>query len=125
MRRLTLTVGILVLFSLAFATPARAQGYFAPFVGFDFGGDAGKCPAGAVPNPLNCSTNRTAYGFAAGALSHGTLGAEVDFGYAPHFFGDEPALGGNSVLTFMGNIVVGIPAGPVHPYVAGGIGLIR
>lgn len=124
MRRLVFTAAVLVLFALAAPTPARAQGYFAPFVGFDFGGDAGKCSGAIAPTP-DCSKNKTAYGFAAGALSHGLLGAEVDFGYAPHFFGDVPTEGGNSVLTFMGNIVVAIPAGPVHPYVSGGLGLIR
>jgi opacity protein-like surface antigen len=124
MRRLILTAGILALFVLALPTAARAQGYIAPFFGFDFGGDAGKC-AGSIVTPADCSTNRTAYGFSIGSLSHGILGGEVDLAYAPHFFGDTPTLGGNSVLTFMGNVLVAIPAGPVHPYVSGGLGIIR
>ncbi len=122
MRRLILTTGILTLMVLALPASARAQGYFAPFLGFDFGGDAGKCGGTGV---TSCSTSRTAYGFAAGSLSHGIFGGEIDLGYAPHFFGENSTLGGNSVLTFMGNILVAVPAGPVHPYVAGGLGVIR
>lgn len=122
MRRLAIAAVLVLLGVLLVPTPARAQGYFAPFIGFDFGGDAGKCGG---TDTLDCSRNRTAYGFSAGKLSHGTIGGEVDFGYAPHFFGEAPNTGGNSLLTFMGNIVAAIPAGPVHPYVAGGLGVIR
>ncbi len=119
MRRL-IPVAVLVLFVFGAPASAHAQGYFAPFIGFDFGGDAGNCPS-----VVTCDTRRTAYGFAAGALSHGIFGGEVDFGYAPTFFGEAPSIGGNSVLTFMGNLVVAVPAGPVHPYVSGGLGFIR
>ena len=45
--------------------------------------------------------------------------------YAPKFFGDIPAFGNNSVLTAMTNIIVGVPVGPIRPYVSGGIGVIR
>ncbi len=124
MRRLIPTVGILAFLTLAMPGTARAQGFFAPFFGYDFGGDAGKC-AGSIVAVPGCSESKTAYGFSVGALSHGIFGGEVDLGYAPHFFGDTPTLGGNSVLTFMGNILVAVPAGPVHPYVAGGLGIIR
>ncbi len=124
MRRLFLPAALLALFVVGLPAPARAQGYFAPFIGFDFGGDAGKCPGGVLSAP-GCSNSRTAYGFSAGALSHGIFGGEIDFGYAPHFFGDDPTIGGNSVLTFMGNMIVALPTGPVHPYVSGGLGIIR
>ncbi len=123
MRRLILATGMLIAFVVAVPTVAHAQGYIAPMIGFDFGGDAGKCPGGLLTP--GCSTNRTTYGFSIGALSHGFLGGEIDFGYAPHFFGEAPNVGGNSVLTFMGNITIAIPAGPVHPYVGGGLGVIR
>jgi hypothetical protein len=123
MRALTIAAALAFLCVVAVPATVHAQGYFAPFIGFDFGGDAGKCQiTGTV---TGCSTNRTAYGFSAGALSHGTFGGEVDFGYAPHFFGDAPSANGNSVLSFMGNLVVAIPAGPVHPYLSGGIGVLR
>ena len=31
----------------------------------------------------------------------------------------------SNVMTFMGNLVIGIGGGPVRPYVVGGVGLIR
>ncbi len=120
MRRFVVAAAVLVV--LAFAPrPAHAQTYFAPFFGFDFGGDAGNCPS--VLN--NCSEKRTAYGFGVGRMSHGIIGFEEDVSYAPDFFGKSPSFGENSVLTLMSNLVVGIPAGPVHAYMSGGIGLMR
>jgi len=58
-------------------------------------------------------------------MSHGIIGFEEDVSYAPDFFGKSPSFGENSVLTLMSNLVVGIPAGPVHAYMSGGIGLMR
>lgn len=115
-------VGLAAFAALALApAPARAQTFFVPFFGFDFGGDAGNCPS-----LLNdCSVKRTAYGFSVGHLSHGILGVEEDFSYAPDFFGKSPSFGTNSVLTLMTNLVVAVPAGPVHPYLSGGLGLMR
>jgi hypothetical protein len=101
--------------------PARAQAYFVPSVGWDFGGDAGDCPALLS----DCSVKRTTYGVSAGAISGGVIGLEVDFSYAPDFFGQSPAFDTNSVLTLMGNLLLSLPAGPVRPYVTGGIGLVR
>jgi opacity protein-like surface antigen len=124
MRRLILPAIVFTCLIFGLPAQARAQGYFAPFAGFDFGGDAGNC-AGVTSVTTSGCVNRTVYGFSAGALSHGLFGGEIDFGYAPHFFGDTPTIGGNSVLTFMGNMIVAVPAGPVHPYVAGGLGIIR
>jgi opacity protein-like surface antigen len=115
-------IGLAVFAALALApTPARAQTFFVPFFGFDFGGDAGNCPS-----LLNdCSVKRTAYGFGVGHLSHGILGVEEDFSYAPDFFGKSSSFGANSALTLMSNLVVAVPAGPVHPYLSGGLGLMR
>jgi opacity protein-like surface antigen len=120
MRRLAIGLAVFVL--LAFAPrPAHAQSYFVPFFGYDFGGDAGDCPSVLS----NCSVKRTAYGFSAGHLSHGIVGFEEDLSYAPDFFGTSPSFGANSVLTVMSNLVVAVPAGPVHPYVTAGIGFMR
>ena len=120
MRRFAIGLAVFVALALA-PMPARAQTYLVPFFGFDFGGDAGNCPS-----LLNdCSVKRTAYGFSVGHLSHGLLGIEADFSYAPDFFGKSPSFGSNSVLTLMSNLVVAIPAGPVHPYLSGGLGLMR
>jgi opacity protein-like surface antigen len=119
--RKTLLVGSLMLLVLAAATPARAQGYIAPFIGWDFGGDAGTCPS-----LLNdCTEKKGGYGLAIGALAGGIFGIEEDIGYAPNFFGESKSYGDNSVLSLMTNLVVAIPAGPVRPYVSGGVGLLR
>ncbi len=104
----------------AVPVPARAQAYLTPFIGWDFGGDAGTCESFFGGN---CSNKRTNYGVAVG--SGGIVGFELEFAYAPDFFGQSAALGSNSVLTLMGNLQVTIPAGPVHPYVTGGAGLFR
>ncbi len=120
MRRFAIGLAVFGLLALA-PRPAQAQSYFVPFFGFDFGGDAGNCPS--ILN--DCSVKRTAYGFSVGHLTHGIIGFEVDFSYAPDFFGNSPTFGANSVLTFMPNLVVAIPAGPVHPYLSAGAGFMR
>lgn len=105
------------------ATPTRAsaQGYFAPFIGYDFGGDAGNCPSILD----DCSEKKASYGLAFGVLAGGVFGFEEDISYAPDFFGKSASFGDNSVLTLMSNLVVALPAGPIRPYVSGGLGLMR
>lgn len=120
MRRFAIGLAVVGLLALA-PRPAQAQTYFVPFFGFDFGGDAGNCPSLLG----DCSVKRTAYGFSVGHLSHGIFGFEEDFSYAPDFFGASASFGANSVLTLMSNLVVAVPAGPVHPYVSGGVGIMR
>lgn len=119
--RKRLVVGSLLLLAVLAAAPARAQGYFAPSIGYDFGGDAGTCPS-----LLNdCTEKKTAYGVAFGALAGGVFGFEEDIGYAPNFFGKSATFGSNSVLSLMSNLIVGIPLPGVRPYVSGGLGLMR
>jgi opacity protein-like surface antigen len=112
---LTITAAALLL-SLA-AAPARAQGFFVPYLGTNFGGDS-ECAelSGCAQKTLN-------FGVALGSHS-GAAGFEADFGYARGFFGQTPE-GNSSVALFMSNLVIGPAAGPVQPYVAGGIGLIK
>jgi opacity protein-like surface antigen len=62
-------------------------------------------------------------GVAIGSLGS-ILGFEEEFAYAKNFFGDAPALS-SSVLTLMSNLMVVPAIGPVHPYVLGGLGLIK
>jgi opacity protein-like surface antigen len=119
MRRIVIGLGIFIVFALA-PVPAGAQTYLAPFVGFNFAGDAGKCPL-SVPD---CQRSRLTYGAGLGHLSHGLLGIEGEFAYSPHFFGDSPVYGANNVMTFMANLMVAAPLGPVHPYVTGGVGVM-
>ena len=100
--------------------PARADGLIIPFIGADFGGDAGDC-AKAVP----CSTNQMSYGLGLGFMVGGVVGFEGEIAHAPHFFGEASERGGNSVLTIMANVLVGVPLGPVRPYAAAGVGVIH
>jgi opacity protein-like surface antigen len=100
--------------------PARADGLIVPFVGADFGGDAGNCE-GITP----CSSSQLAYGVGIGFMVGGVVGFEGEFAYAPHFFGEGDARGDNHVLTVMANVLAGVPAGPVRPYVVGGVGVIN
>jgi opacity protein-like surface antigen len=117
------TASALVVFAITLAVPAaaRAQGYFVPNIGYDFGGSAGDCPSLFT----DCGGKRVSYGVTFGALVGGIIGFEEDIAYAPDFFGSGPSFGTNNVLTAMTNLVIAIPAGPVRPYVTGGVGLVR
>lgn len=95
---------------------ARADGYVSPFVGVNFANNSGN--------------GRANVGVAAGWMGAGIAGAEVDVGYAPNFFGSQGSFGNNSVLTLMGNLIVGIPGGSsrgagLRPYGTIGVGLMR
>jgi opacity protein-like surface antigen len=114
--RLLLALGLL----LTASATARADGLFTPFWGWDFAGDAGSCRS-LVP----CDPKQTTFGASLGFMIGGIFGLEGDFGYAPHFFGEGTALSDNHVLTFMGNLLVGAPIGPVRPYAVGGIGVLH
>ena len=97
-------------------TDARADGYFSPWGGINFGS--------------NIDNGRAAVGANAGFMGAGVLGAELAFGYSPSFFGTTNDFGHNTVVDLMGNVVLGIPVGGTHgaglrPYVSGGVGLIR
>jgi opacity protein-like surface antigen len=113
---------LLLAMSLVLATSgtARADGLFTPFWGWDFGGDAGDCRS-LTP----CDPKQTTFGGSLAFMIGGIFGLEGDFGYAPHFFGEGNALSDNHVLTFMGNLLVGAPIGPVRPYAVGGIGVLH
>jgi len=95
---------------------ARADSYISPFIGTNFGNNSGN--------------GRVNVGADVGWMGAGIIGAEVDFGYAPSFFGNQGVFGSNSVSDLMGNLIVGIPAGGTHgvgvrPYATIGVGLLR
>jgi len=99
-------------------TPAHADGFLSPFIGYNFGGDSQNCVSFS-----NCEEKRTNWGVSIG--STGSLfGFEEDIGYAPDFFGSAPGVD-NAVLTLMSNLLLTIPAGPVRPYGLIGLGLVR
>ena len=109
----------LVLLCLAVsATPARADGFITPFIGFNFGGDSANCVALS-----NCDERRNNFGVSLGTMGS-VFGFEADLGYAPQFFGKTDT-GDNAVLTLMSNLLVIIPAGPIRPYGVVGLGLVR
>jgi hypothetical protein len=94
----------------------RADGFISPWTG----ANVGHSP----------SSGRASVGVSAGYMGAGTIGGEFDFGYSPNFFGQSSVIGRNSVLSTMGNLIVGIPIGGMHgpgfrPFVATGFGLIR
>jgi len=109
-------LGVVVALVLLTPTQARADGFFTPWVGTNFGQSAGD--------------GRGSYGVSAGFMGNGVFGAEFDFGYSPRFFGNEDAFGSNNVMNAMGNLIVGIPiggtsGGGARPFFTAGMGLIR
>jgi opacity protein-like surface antigen len=102
---------------------ARADGMIIPFVGWNFGGDSGKDFSNAV------DADRLNWGVSFALMGGGVFGLEADFAYSPDFFG-KTDIGGSSVLSVMGNLVLGVPIGGqqgfgVRPYAVVGVGLIR
>ena len=116
-RRYSRATLIAVLFLFAGIRPALAQGFISPFIGYNFGGDAG------CPEITNCQDKRTDYGVSFGALGS-IVGFEAELGYTSNFFG-ETAGNSSNVLTFMGNFMLAPKIGPVQPYGLAGVGLIR
>jgi opacity protein-like surface antigen len=99
------------------ASTARADGLIVPFLGVTFGGDT--------------TENRYVYGGALGFTGNGPVGFELDFAYAPNFFGGDDELfefdGKLNITTLMANITFGgAPiGGGVRPFFSGGAGLMR
>ncbi len=115
-RRLVLSLLALGV-ALGIATPARAQGFVSPLIGYDFGGDTG------CPNLSNCQDKKINASVSVGAMGH-VFGVEEEVAYAPNFFGTAPGLS-SSVLTAMTNVMIIPQVGPVRPYVRAGLGLIK
>lgn len=116
MRRLLTVLVFSSAIALCAPTEARADSYISPFLGVNFANNSGN--------------GRANFGVAAGWMGAGIAGLEFDLGYAPNFFGSQGDFGGNNVLTAMGNLIVGVPAGGTHgagvrPYATFGVGLIR
>jgi hypothetical protein len=101
------------------AGPARADGFIVPFVGYNFGGDSGS----DCVSLTQCEKKRTNVGVSLGSMGP-VFGFEEEISYAKNFFGETPGTA-NSVFSLMSNVLIGVGVGPVRPYVAGGIGLMR
>jgi opacity protein-like surface antigen len=111
------TLVLTVLISIVGAAPARADNFVGAFLGYNFGGDAG------CPEITNCEDKNFNWGLSAGSLG-GLFGFELEFAHIPDFFGDSPTTS-SSVVTLMGNFMLAPRFGPVQPYVAAGLGLIK
>jgi opacity protein-like surface antigen len=106
-----------VLVALVVPREAAAQAFISPLIGYDFGGDAG------CPSITNCENKALNYGVGVGSMGP-ILGGEFELAYAKDFFGQSPAFS-TSVLTAMGNLLVGPRIGFVQPYGTIGLGLIK
>jgi len=117
MRRFIKTVVMSAAVALVCApSAARADGYFNPWAGVNFGSEL--------------ANGRGGFGVAAGSMGAGIAGGEVNFGYSPSFFGTSNDFGSNTVIDLMANVIVGVPIGGqrgpgFRPYVTAGLGLIR
>ena len=103
--------------------PARADGFFIPFFGVNFGGDSGKQFSEAF------DTSQFNWGASLGYMGGGIFGFEADFGYSPNFYG-ETATGGSHAITATGNLLLGVPFGGqkgfgVRPYGLVGAGVLN
>jgi opacity protein-like surface antigen len=98
-------------------TSASAQGFISPLIGYDFGGDAG------CQQLSNCQDKRLNIGVAVGTMGR-ILGFEEELADARNFFGAVPTQS-SSVITLMSNVMIVPALGPIHPYVLGGIGLVK
>ena len=102
---------------------ARADTLLIPFWGVNFGGDSGKDFSNAV------DAKRFNYGVSFAFMGAGIFGLEGDFAYSPDFFGKSD-LGGSSVFTGTGNLVLGVPFGGqqgfgIRPYGVVGLGVMK
>jgi opacity protein-like surface antigen len=114
------TVVVASALTILAAAPGRALAadqFVNPFIGFDFGGDAG------CPSISNCEDKKLNAGVSFGTMG-AVLGFEEEFAYAKNFFGDAPGLD-SSVLTVMSNVMLVPNVGPIRPYALVGLGLIK
>jgi Outer membrane protein beta-barrel domain len=116
---------LLLSLSLGVMAPAvaSADGMIVPFAGVNFGGKSGRELSDAI------DAKRFDWGVSFAFMGAGVLGLEADIAHSPDFFGRSD-IGGSSVLTATGNLLLGIPFGGqsgvgVRPYVLAGAGVIR
>lgn len=113
MRVPIIAAGLVATLALAVPSTTHAQVFLTPFAGATFGADS----PGERPT------------VGASVLFMGTVaGLELDLGYTPDFFRENSAfdLGSDSNVTALSaNLLLGLGAGPLRPYVTGGVGLLR
>ena len=118
------TVVLTLILALGTPVAARADGLFVPFIGVNFGGAAGRQQLSDA-----IESERVDWGASLAWMGAGVIGLEADFGYSPDFFGRSD-IGGSSVLTATGNVLIGVPFGGqsgfgIRPYGLAGLGIVR
>jgi hypothetical protein len=119
--RRTLAIGVFLLMLTPAA--ARADGLIVPFAGVNFGGNAGESLGDGA------DAKRFDWGVSLAWMGGGVFGFEGDIGYSPDFYGKSD-VGGSSVLSVMGNVLLGVPFGGqkgfgIRPFGLVGIGVLR
>ena len=100
------------------ATEARAQGFFSPFLGYDYGGNS------ICPNLTGCTQENLNFGFSFGKMGN-AVGFEEEIAWAKNFLGSTTNGADSSVLTVMSSFMVAPKIGPVRPYGLFGVGLMK
>ena len=111
------TSALAALFFCGAARVASAENFISPFIGYNFGGDAG------CPEISNCENKTRNLGVSFGSIGS-VMGAELEFSFVDNFFGETPGTSSN-VLTLMGNVMIAPKFGIVQPYGVAGLGLIK
>ena len=133
LRKLVITSALVLTVCAAAPAKASADWLFTPFIGMNWGGNAGFTDlAGDFEDEFEQKMN---FGASLSWMGAGALGFEVDFGFSPNFFentaGDNDfAFGDSNVTTLMANLKIGAPFGGQHgggirPDASGGLGLIK
>ncbi len=96
-----------------------------PWIGFHFSGGLSD-----AFDAVGTSSHPKAYGVSLGFWQRGVVSGEIEFGYAKNYFGDPDLLGGNNLLTFTGNTMIGpwinlSDQQAIRPYFLVGGGLAR
>jgi opacity protein-like surface antigen len=117
------TLALILLAGALAPAPARADGMLIPFIGVNFADNSRSAISDAI------DADRFNWGASLAYMGGGVLGLEADFAYSPDFYGHTD-LGGSSVMTLMGNLLIGIPFGGqsgfgIRPYALAGLGVIR
>ena len=110
----------------ASSASARADIIITPFVGKTFAAQT------TLFTLANVDKQTWVVGGSAAWLTSSIIGAEVDFGYAPRFFGRD-ALNltrpGSNVTSLTGNVLLTLPVSitreSLRPYVSGGMGVLH
>lgn len=112
----TRSLGLAALLLAGWTSVASAQSYLSPFLGYNYGGDAG------CQTTTGCESPASNLGIALGRGD--AVGFEEELLYARDFFGKSASQSTN-LLTLMSNVVVGPRIGFVRPYGLIGAGVMK